>query len=60
MSETLSGKVLTAFSELAERTDEGFIVSGYLQDEVVAITGSGRGIGRSIALLAAAKQTPNA
>jgi len=30
-------------------------VSGYLQDKVVAITGSGRGIGRSIALLAAAE-----
>ena len=30
-------------------------MSGYLQDKVVAITGSGRGIGRSIALLAAAE-----
>ena len=30
-------------------------MSGYLQDKVVAITGAGRGIGRSIALLAAAE-----
>ena len=30
-------------------------MSGYLQDKVVAITGSGRGIGRSVALLAAAE-----
>jgi NAD(P)-dependent dehydrogenase (short-subunit alcohol dehydrogenase family) len=30
-------------------------VSGYLQDKVIAITGSGRGIGRSIALLAASE-----
>jgi NAD(P)-dependent dehydrogenase (short-subunit alcohol dehydrogenase family) len=38
-----------------KRTNEGFSVSGYLQDKVVAITGSGRGIGRSIALLAASE-----
>jgi NAD(P)-dependent dehydrogenase (short-subunit alcohol dehydrogenase family) len=30
-------------------------VAGYLQDKVIAITGAGRGIGRSIALLAAAE-----